>query len=253
MKIDIEKQKQVQLDILLCVDKFCRENGLRYSLGGGSLLGAVRHKGFIPWDDDIDIMLPRPDYDKFIQGFVGVHPDLTCGAYENDSTWPYPFCKVYNNKTYWKEYGFKMALGIFIDVFPIDGYPGDENKIRSYISKLEFWKYLLVRKALDNGTWKRFFFNPLMTLLPLSFLQKKVKGILVEYAFETSRFVGASLGPYREKECYPHIIFDEYIDMEFEGDLFMGIKEYDVYLRQHYGDYMELPPIEDRVFRHMVK
>lgn len=97
--IDLEEQKQIQLNILIKVDQFCRENNLRYSLGGGTLLGAVRHKGFIPWDDDIDIMMPRPDYDKFVRSFNGYDEDLTCEAYELNKKHRYICGKVYNNKT----------------------------------------------------------------------------------------------------------------------------------------------------------
>lgn len=249
--ISLEELKRIELDILKCVDKYCRDNDLRYSLGGGTMLGAIRHKGFIPWDDDIDIMMPRPDYDKFVKGFSGYHPDLICGIYETDSSWPYAFCKVYNNKTYWKEHGYRKGLGVFIDVFPIDGYPSGKYKRKFYILKLEVLKRLLYIKSQNCENWKRVLSKPFIFFVPFSFLQKQIKSMLQRYPYEKSKFAGASVGAYAEEECYPRYVFDEYMDVDFEGIPFMCISKYDIYLKQHYGDYMKLPSMEDREFRHL--
>ena len=97
--IIMEELRAIQLDILDKIHAFCTERGIRYSLGGGTLLGAVRHKGYIPWDDDIDIMLPRPDYDRFLKEFEGKYAELNLQYYGNDITCCIPFAKVYDNRT----------------------------------------------------------------------------------------------------------------------------------------------------------
>ena len=250
-KITLEEQRQIQLDILKKVDKYCRENNLRYSLGGGTLLGAVRHKGFIPWDDDIDIMMPRPDYDKFVRGFNGYEKNLTCGAYEVDRNWSYPFAKVYHNRTVMEEPEIVNPVGIFIDVFPLDGFPANEDKRKRYLKYLYFWRMTLYIKSLDyNGKLKRRIHKSILNLVPNSILQMPVQYLLRKYSFTNSLYVGAVRGIYGDKECYPHSVFDNYIDLPFEGYYFSAIRDYDGYLTKHYGKYMELPPLASRVSHH---
>lgn len=254
-KIELEEQKQIQLNILRKVDAFCREHNLRYSLGGGTLLGAVRHKGFIPWDDDIDIMMPRPDYDRFVRSFNGYDGDLTCGAYEIDSSWLYPFCKVYHNKTIMRElYSYNVGVGVFIDVFPIDGFPDDEKERSKYVKTLEFWRRLLAAVYLwehNNKKLKGLIYKMFSFFIPSSFVQHCFAKEIKKYPFASTSYSGATSGVYQEKECYPHTLFEEYTyDLIFEDDHFMSIKNYDLYLKQHYGNYMQLPPIERRVAPH---
>ena len=115
--------KQLQLDILSSVHDFCDSNGLRYSLAGGTLLGAVRHKGFIPWDDDIDILMPRPDYELFIQKYQKEHHVVQ--NYITDKGYFFLFTKIYDDRTTIIE--DRTKTGVCIDVFPVDGLPNKEN------------------------------------------------------------------------------------------------------------------------------
>ncbi|HJC95303.1 MAG TPA: LicD family protein [Candidatus Phocaeicola gallinarum] len=249
--IYLEEQKQIQLNILAKVDQFCEENNLRYSLGGGTLLGAVRHKGFIPWDDDIDIMMPRPDYDKFVHNFNGYDKDLTCAAHEIDKNFIQIFAKVYNNKTLLKEQSLQDPLGIFIDVFPIDGFPSDERTVTKYVRKITFLRKLLQIKNLDNKLrWKRIIAKSILYFFPVNYLQKRMQKAIKEYPFEESLYAGATCGRYKEKERYQRDVFEKYTTLDFENRKFKVIKEYDLYLKQHYGDYMKLPPVEEQVGNH---
>lgn len=249
--IYLEEQKQIQLNILAKVDQFCEENNLRYSLGGGTLLGAVRHKGFIPWDDDIDIMMPRPDYDKFVHNFNGYDKDLTCAAHEIDKNFIQIFAKVYNNKTLLKEQSLQDPLGIFIDVFPIDGFPSDERTVTKYVRKITFLRKLLQIKNLDNKLrWKRIIAKSILYFFPVNYLQKRMQKAIKEYPFEESLYAGATCGRYKEKERYQRDVFEKYTTLDFENRNFKVIKEYDLYLKQHYGDYMKLPPVEEQVGNH---
>lgn len=249
--INIEEQKQIQLNILRRVDRFCREKELRYSLGGGTLLGAVRHKGFIPWDDDIDIMMPRPDYNKFIHSFNGYDDDLRCSSYEINKRHIYPFAKVYYKKSVLKEKNKKEISSIFIDVFPIDGYPEDIISRRRLIRKIYFFNQLIQVKNLEyKWSWKLIIVKFFVYFLTFRFLLRMIQNALLQHSFDDSSHVGAVCGVYGEKECYKHEVFDQYIELPFEGINFWAIKEYDVYLKQHYGDYMQLPPKSKQIAGH---
>lgn len=250
--IPIEEQKHILLYILKSVDKYCRMNNLRYSLGGGTLLGAVRHKGFIPWDDDIDIMMPRPDYDKLINGFSNYDKDLTCVSYEVDKNYIYPFAKIYHNKTILEEIEMGKNFGIFIDVFPIDGFPVDEKERSAFLRSLYFWRMLLFIKHIKfNISLKRILYKIILFFIPNSFIQSRLQKMIKKYPFSTTSYSGAVSGIYQEKECYSHDLFENYVtELYFEGYLFMSIKDYDTYLLQHYGNYMQLPPIEQQKIHH---
>lgn len=122
-KIETEEMKKLELDMLIDVAKFCDENDIRYYLSGGTLLGAVRHKGFIPWDDDIDISMPRPDYLKFVSTYNGSSEFYQVQSIENNDKYWRTFAKVFDTRTYLKEDAIRMPKdgnGVFIDIFPID-------------------------------------------------------------------------------------------------------------------------------------
>lgn len=248
-----DEVKRIQLDILKKVHDFCVSRGLHYSLGGGTLLGAVRHKGYIPWDDDVDIMLPRPDYTRFMNEFKGYDEDLTVQDYHTDSHYYYPFGKIYHNKTKYIQFGYKG--GVYIDVFPIDGLPSFEQfperrkkhseligslwqSTKTYIYKdnkiIPFLKYLL--NKLRNPSRKR--------------IIERLDAFYDEYPFHTSKYAGALTGAYGLKEHMKRSTFESYILLPFENYQFYCISDYDSYLNKHYGDYMKLPPKEKQVPPH---
>lgn len=248
-----EEVKKIQLDILQKVHNFCVSRGLRYSLGGGTLLGAVRHKGYIPWDDDVDIMLPRPDYLIFMNDFKDLDEDLTVQDYHTDKHYYYPFGKIYHNKTRYVQYGYKG--GVYIDVFPIDGLPGEE----------EFPEHLKKHSKLVGVLWqstKTFIYKENKIVPFLKYIFNKLRNpsrkkiienldsFYNEYPFEISKFAGALTGAYGLKEHMPKSIFESYSLLPFENHLFYCISNYDSYLRKHYGNYMELPPKEKQVSPH---
>lgn len=246
-KIELEELKHIQLNILKEVHNFCIERGLRYSLGGGTLLGAVRHKGYIPWDDDIDVMMPRPDYNVFVKEFDGYSPHLVCGVYENDKNYMFPHVKVYDDRTVLTEDQCIMTIGINIDIFPVDGFPESTKEIESFLKKYSLWRTLLLLKLVKGKKWKGKLLYYFTKFIPLSLIQKKINCIIQKYDFEKSLFVGAVCGKYLLKEKYPRFVFSEFIELPFENLKFKAIKEYDIYLSQHYGNYMELPPLDKRI------
>ena len=141
-KVTLEEMRDLQLAMMDKIHEFCVERGIRYSLGGGTLLGAVRHKGYIPWDDDIDIMLPRPDYERFLKEFDGVYPNFKVLHLNNDRTYPYLFAKVYDSRTLLVE--CRATMGVYIDVFPIDGLPL-KAELPKYMRTLDFLCHLILR------------------------------------------------------------------------------------------------------------
>ena len=257
-EMTLEEVQSLQLVMMSKIHDFCVNRNIRYSLGGGTLLGAVRHKGYIPWDDDIDIMLPRPDYDSFIKEFAGYDEDLDIQNYFTDPTYPWSWTRVCNNKTIL--YSRHAICGIFIDVFPVDGLPS-ENVIEDYHKKvLKLKKHVSYTNKFNDDRIER---NGAIRMV-----KKSIKSILYlghsravnnlekclrSYPFEASNYAGAIIGMYGVKEHMKAEVFKKYITLPFEGYNFMCIADYDAYLTKHYGDYMQLPPKEKQVTHHKFK
>lgn len=252
-KISIEESRQIQLDIMDKIDDFCKKNNIRYTLAYGTLLGAVRHHGFIPWDDDIDLQLPRPDYDRFVASFEGVYPNLKIQIPETDETYNRFFGKVYDDRTVIMESLIKT--GVYIDIFPVDGVPSKDD-MPAYAAELEN-----LRNVLGKVT-KFYKFQKPKIYLYIKYLLKKIlypsrKNVLNlvdefvhKYPFETTMQVGSPSSPYILKECMNPEIFKSYKKYVFEGREYMGISNYDEYLAHYYKNYMQLPPEEKRVSHH---
>lgn len=259
-KIELDELKRLQLDILIAVHNFCKENDIKYSLAYGTLIGAIRHKGYIPWDDDIDIMMPRNDYNRFIQSFNGTFKHLSVLAPELNLNYYAPYANVFDNRTLLKEgrnnHG-KLIIGVKIDVFPMD-----------YVSEIhdEYEKQILLSKKLNFALWvKRLSLGNLILKKPMQAL--KVLLWRLRYLFNTyatiqkriiynsrlcsqSSFVTNVVYPdIYERKCNKRIL-NEFENILFEGKEVTIIKEYDIYLKNIYGDYMQLPPVEKRVPLH---
>lgn len=255
-KIDLNELRSIQLDILSEVDEFCKKKGIRYSLCGGTLLGAVRHKGYIPWDDDIDIMMPREDYDRFAREFCSERSVLQ-DLREDPDVIEF-FLKVFRKKTMMRDIRFGRNLwGIYIDVFPIDGAPESFLEHCNHILELRdrlprvcpFYKTVSRNKVLwfAKYIFKRMAFPFYGSVLDI---KKEIETVARSAPFETSPNAGVILGSYGVREVVKKSVFDTYIDLPFEGKMFPAIKEFDIYLRAIYGDYMTLPPVEQRVTHH---
>ena len=262
-EITLEELKKIELNLLIEIDKICRENEFRYSLVGGTLLGAVRHQGFIPWDDDIDIAMPRPDYERFLAYCHNERPQFLtlCNKYEPN--YGYLFAKICDANTVMIEKNANknnVKMGVYIDVFPIDGFGETEKDSLKIFNKTAFQRELLVA-----SNWKRYFrskthawyYEPIRFgfFLMSRFVNfgKTIRSIekkSIKSDFDKSKFCGVLCGSYRKKEIMPHEVYSEYVEIKFEGGNFLAIKEYDYYLSHIYGDYMKLPPEEKRVTHH---
>lgn len=243
-EISLADMHNIQLGMMKAIHQFCIEKNIRYSLGGGTLLGAVRHKGFIPWDDDVDIMMPRPDYERFLTLFEGIFPQYNIQHYKNDNNYYKPFAKVYDNRTLLIE--AYCTTGVFIDVFPIDGMPNEDVYILMLRKLNKLARRLRYTTNIISGNFKflKRLYGKLHSRDKALYRYDKY---ITSYKFETSEYAGAISGAYGVKEHMPVYVFDEYVELKFEDTKFMAIKEYDLYLKKHYGDYMQLPPIENRI------
>lgn len=257
----------VQIEILQKIHDFCKERGLRYSLGGGTLLGAVRHQGYIPWDDDIDIMVPRPDYNILINEFQVDNGGITVQDYHTDERFPLIWARFFDNRT--KLVSTNSVGGVFVDVFPIDGLP-TPDKILDYRKKMLAYKVKLrrttrlhsdalhelrkVSKLHSNIIYYYLKYSVSKVIYPKrQMVIKEIDNFFNTYFFDTSNYAGAIVGTYGEKEYMEAEVFKSYTELPFEGRMFMCIENYDAYLKKHYGDYMQLPPKEKQVTHHRFK
>ncbi|MCM1438258.1 MAG: LicD family protein [Roseburia sp.] len=265
-EINLEQLKKIEFELLIAVHEICEKENLRYSLGGGTLLGAVRHSGFIPWDDDIDIMMPRPDYNAFISYCLS-HDDVPfkIWSWETDKNYVDLSAKIYNPNTAIEDVNIVDGnkIGINIDVFPIDGLGDSYKKAVKAFKSTAFKRNLLIA-----AHWKTFFrskthawyyepFRFLFFVLSRFANKRKVfESVQKRYTkidFNSVNFAAAVGGSYREKEILPQNVFTEYTQLPFEGGMFKAIAQYDKYLSSIYGDYMTLPPEEKRVSHHTFK
>ena len=253
-KIELNEIKILELDILKDLDRVCRENGILYSLTSGTLIGAVRHKGFIPWDDDIDIMMTRENYDKFIKVYPEKGKDiykLLC--HELDKEYYHQFSKIVDLRTCVKEKKLRYInnLGIWIDIFPVDSINSKFLKLR--LNKINFFQKSLKKTKGDLNVSNR---NAFIKFIKKNFFVDKlefwynrtINQVKKESKKANNNLKGILLSdaPKPEKLLLEKELFNDYIYLKFENENFMAIKEYDKYLTHVYGNYMQIPPIEKR-------
>ena len=242
------------LEILVAFDKVCREHDLRYCICGGTLLGAVRHGGFIPWDDDLDCSMPRPDYERFIQHckeWLPEHLEFVCA--ENDPAYPLPFGKIQDNRTTLIERRHLYYLGgCYIDIFPFDGHSSNGLKRRLRCMRYDRLKqllYLVHRDPFRHGhgpsSWIPLAVRKLHTM---NGLQQSIRRVMLEEDYDKCDYASSMTDSY--KKVLPKAVIGNFKPYVFEGHEVMGIADFDTYLTCMYGPtYMTPPPPEDR-FQH---
>ncbi len=255
-KITTEELKKIQIEILNAVDEFCKKNEIKYFLNCGTLLGAVRHKGYIPWDDDIDLGMLRKDYDKFINGFNEFSDRFKAYSIENNPKTLYPFIKVLDTKTVLyepDEKGVKTCVNI--DVFVYDDAPDSEKVLRKAYKKRDRLitlnnirtKLYFSPDSILKKTIKKIIY-PFLLVFPKNYFTKKIVKNAKKFNNSDANKVANFMG--QTKICVDKQIFEEFTQVEFEGENYPSPKNYDLWLKTFYGDYMSLPPIEKRVGHH---
>lgn len=243
---DLDLIQKEMLKILNVIDKVCREHNINYILDSGTMLGAVRHKGFIPWDDDADIIMLREDYEKFIEiANKDFSEEFRFECYENTKNYPYNFGKVRSVNTVFKEnYTAHLDInhGVYIDIFPMDY--AEEKKYLKVIRKIQFFtgvRYTKLR-MLKGFSLARIAYTP-FCLLPLKTINS-ILTKLMKYNYKQSDGVCKLCHHGPNKPIIPKSYFTDRIEVEFEDTKFYIPREYDTFLSGRYGDYMKLPPEE---------
>ena len=259
---DISEIQQMELGIMEYIHEVCQKIGVKYFLAYGSLIGAVRHQGFIPWDDDMDICMLRDDYEK-LQDYMIAHPDerYELMSYKNNVNYVYPFMKVQDNHTYLVEEDVRIDsdMGIYVDIFPVDGYEDDQafkDKMTKIIKKRQLSCYTF--KGITNT---KSVVNSIIRYI----------SVIIFYFTNTNKYVSQidELAKSRKVEDYELVDYVVYKDMNkpvwkrewleqveagsFEGKEFMIPKHYHEILTSDYGNYMQLPPVEQQVSHHDFK
>lgn len=257
-RMTLDEVKKIQLDILVYVADVCHKNNIEYSLAYGTLIGAVRHGGFIPWDDDIDIVLMRKEYKKLLECLSKEKHERYQVLSIKDSGYWYSYAKVTDTRTFIEEKNWPNyeKLGVNIDLFPLDFFPEenpkaffdesmeinrglqycltdiaykDRNLFKSYIKRICRYRKVKKCREQDEWYWKHKY-------------EKNVEKT------KPSKYIGEIVsGPYN---LWDRRVMEAFVQIDFEGEKFQMTKEYDEMLRTTYGNYMELPPEKDRVSNH---
>lgn len=248
---------ETELEILLLFKSICEEYSLTYYLTAGTLLGAVRHKGFIPWDDDIDVAMPRKDYDKFCEiAQKKLGKNFFLQNYKTDRNFPFYFSKIRKVNTKVEEEIFldvTINKGIYIDIFPLDVCPKNIYGAKVFFKSVEFISFVALSKVSEiyepgySKLLAKVFVNmfQLFSLQWLYFLRENIVAcIKVVSSGEMICTVGGTHG--YPKETYFGDWFDSSTKLTFEGEFFPVPIHWDKLLTSMYGDYMQVPNVEDR-------
>lgn len=254
--LTLKELQDILYDILKAFAKFCDDNGLRYYLFAGTLLGAVRHHDFIPWDDDVDVSMPRPDYERFIE--------LT-----KDSPWEYyevcqytqPFIKMVDKRTVMKERIVKDKLNtqsVFIDIFPIDGLPDSEKRQKLHFKKIRRYIRFLVFSIVDSkkvaketneSLLKKCCRNMIYTFFSIFYykhMRDALNNAAKQYPYSESDYVSVSIWGFEEKDVSKRVELEKRIAIPFRDSEFWCQGDYIDSLKKKYGDFMKLPPEDKR-------
>ena len=263
--LSLREQQMLQLTILKEIHRICEENDIQYYLMYGTLIGAVRHNGFIPWDDDIDIVMMRPDYDRFVKV-------CECGALsenyviqnrDTDPEFEFLISRIGMKGTYSDDHSRRKLKSLnytYVDVFPLDNVPDSETDQKKHKKRLAFLqqslhyrmnyhyyhntKFKLVLKTIWSLPFK---------IIPLSKYMRDMEGEIKKYNNVDTKKCAMFCGRYGyERESYLKSDFMPAKLLTFEDSKFFVPKKYDNILKHIYGDYMKLPPESERIIRHRV-
>lgn len=255
---ELEHLQSVILSITKDIEELCKSNSIEYYLSGGSCIGAIRHKGFIPWDDDLDIMMTRENYVKFLKVCREQLDRSKYYVQEGKKDWPLDFSKIRLKGTYLHEpedeYATKEMHGIYVDVFALDNVP-DSNllaRIQYFLAKY-YLCYQLGQRHYKNASLKKKLMIMLSAPMKIGALRKWVVNFIESFnQKETKRLALFCANTRFNTAIASRDIYGKPQYVEFEDTQLPIPENYHEYLTQAYGDYMQLPPIEDRQGPHLI-
>ncbi len=259
----LQRVQPILLDMVKEINRVCEENGIRYFLYRGSFLGAVRHQGFIPWDDDMDVAMPRADYEKFCSiANEKLGKDYCFQNWHTDRDYAHPFGKVRKRGTVYVEAKCRRLPenGFYVDIYPLDFGPEQEGDLRRLNRKLlHLYRVKLMKcrytpwKEEEKTIWKK----------RIGYLLYQTAALFVSQQMLVRQYEKIVLGQpesgiYYEQSALPkvpsfdRVWCDELAQYSFEDTALPGPKDYDAFLSSLYGNYMELPPEDKRENRHQI-
>lgn len=265
-KVNLKEQITIQLDMLAFVDQVARRHQIVYSLSAGTLLGAIRHHGMIPWDDDVDIMLKRDEYTRLLRELEieikGSHYALLTPDNLNTGNVQLPFTKLVDTRTRVKtNEPVRKEFGVFIDIFPLDKIPNDNQKFLAEVRKQQeeairsdFPAYTHALKYYITIIFAIIKFPKMMSLHKNGGIKQRLQVLneyMVKYANLTTDYYYAYPADQYENLHFERTWLNETVDVQFENLSLMVFADYDKILNNYYGaNYMNIPPVEEQVLRH---
>lgn len=261
-QLSLDEIKKIELQTLIEFRSICSRLGLRYYLSGGTLLGAIRHKGFIPWDDDIDLAMPRRDFNKLIQFSKSYASDKYKFLFYGKNGKLLPYAKFVNIKTHVdaKYAEDEMQQHLWVDIMPMDGLPENEDKQLNIYKKAEFYRKIIGLCNAKLGEGKTFtkrigkyILKPLALVYGKQCAIDKLNQLAMRYDYDSATSVGAiTWGLYGIAEKMTKKDLDKSTEVTFENEQFSSFSCWDSYLKNLYKDYMQLPPAEKRINHEIV-
>ena len=251
----------VLTEMLAWFHQFCKMHQLRYYMLGGTMLGAVRHGGFIPWDDDIDVGMPREDYRRLEQLMKENPSDVYILETPNTENpdYFYSYSKLYDTRTTLIENTrVTVKRGVFLDIFPLDGAGDNRQDSIAYYQPIKRNLTLLLSMTTGIREGRKAYKNLAVRLLrcvPKCLLDPKklllhIQQMCGQKSFDQCAWIGNFAGAHREKEIVPREVMGEPTEYTFENIRVYGVKDYEAYLTSLYGNWRELPPVEKQVTHH---
>lgn len=266
--LNIKEIQSVNLQILKIVADICEQERFTYILAYGTLLGAIRHKGFIPWDDDIDIMMPRPDYEKLMAYFHNHQKELSpliAMNRENTPNYPHMITRICNTEYILRVKNERQyGLGIFLDIYVIDGCGNSFTEGLNLIKKTKKYPSLIFlagRKYLHRGNttkWTRLLAKPFVfvyaKLMGQKYFIQKLMSYIDKSNYNDCKYVACLIWECSSPaDIIEKSVIEDRVLLDFENYKFYGPKNYDDYLTKYYGDYMTPPPVKNRTYHHLYK